>query len=389
MKATMHIGGKTRACAALLVAAVLVLSVFAATASALPARFWGVVPQAAPSEEQFQRLQRGGVDSIRIPIDWAGLQPTKSSVIDWSGVDSVVERAAKANVEVLPFISGAPTWAVPLATVSGTSGKAPAHLPATGGAATAWKAFLQQAVTRYGPNGTFWATHPAVPVHPIRAWQVWNEPNFKYFVAKPNPVEYGKLVKLSFGAIRGVDPGAQVILAGLFARPKEGRYLELKRGKKVVRHPTNPNYFAGYFLEQMYKGNPGIKSKFTGAALHPYTPAYKYLADEIEEFRAVMSLNHDAAKGLWVTELSWSSEPPNPAVDQFAKGVAGQARELKGAFTLLRSKAAKWKLQRLYWFSVDDQVGACNFCGGSGLFAKGFKPKKSWFEYVKFAGGTA
>ncbi len=28
----------------------------------------------------------------------------------------------------------------------------------------------------------------------------------------------------------------------------------------------------------------------------------------------------------------------------------------------------KWKLQRVYWFSVDDQAGACNFCDGSGLF---------------------
>jgi hypothetical protein len=384
----MRIGRKTRACAGLALVAILALSAFAATASALPARFWGVVPQAAPNEEQLQRLHRGGVDSVRIPIDWSSLQPTRAAIINWSGVDQLVEHAAKSNIEVLPFLTGAPTWAVPLATVPGTSGKAPAHLPATGAAATAWRSFLQQVVERYGLNGEFWATHPAVPVHPIRAWQVWNEPNFKYFVARPNPVEYGKLVKLSFGAIRSVDPGAQVILAGLFSRPKEGRYVVVSGHKKKVIHPTNPNFYAGYFLEQMYKGNPGIKSKFTGAALHPYTPAYKYLAEEIEEFRAVMSLNHDAGKGLWITELSWSSEPPNHSVNVFAKGVAGQARELKGAFTLLRSKAAKWKLARLYWFSVDDQVGACNFCGGSGLFAKGFVPKKSWFEYVKFAGGT-
>ena len=48
----------------------------------------------------------------------------------------------------------------------------------------------------------------------------------------------------------------------------------------------------------------------------------------------------------------------------------------------------KWKLKRVYWFSVDDQTGVCNFCDGSGLFAQGFVPKKSWFAYVKFAGGT-
>ncbi len=37
-------------------------------------------------------------------------------------------------------------------------------------------------------------------MRPIRTWQIWNEPNFKYFVAKPNPGEYGKLVKISNAA---------------------------------------------------------------------------------------------------------------------------------------------------------------------------------------------
>ncbi len=373
----MHIAAKARACAALLIATVLVLSVFAASASALPARFWGVVPQATPSQEQFERLQQGGVDSIRIPVDWSSLQPTKGAIVDWAGIDLLIEHAAKSNIEVLPFVTGAPTWAVPLATVPGTSGKAPAHLPTTGPAATAWRGFLQQAVARYGPNGVFWATHPAVPVHPIRAWQIWNEPNFKYFVAHPNPAEYGKLVKLSYTAIKGVDPGAQVVLAGLFALPK-GCRTEPK--PKSVCGPA--------FLEQMYKKNPGIKSKFNGAALHPYTAKYQDLTVEIEEFRKVLAKNKDAAKGLWITELGWSSKPPNPSVNVFAKGVAGQATQLKGSFALLQRNQAKWRLQRVYWFSVDDQPGACNFCDGSGLFAKGFKPKKSWFEFVKFAGGT-
>ncbi len=41
-----------------------------APAGAVPGNFWGVVPQATPTAEQFQRLKRGGVDSIRIPIAW-------------------------------------------------------------------------------------------------------------------------------------------------------------------------------------------------------------------------------------------------------------------------------------------------------------------------------
>ena len=139
--------------------------------------------------------------------------------------------------------------------------KAPAHLPTTGVGGTAWSSFLKAAVARYKPGGAFWAEHPLLPQLGISDWQIWNEPNFKYFVAKPNPTEYGKLVTLSSKAIKSADPTAQVILAGLFAKPAGGRHLNSK-GK--VAAGTSPNWWGAYFLEQMYKTNPGIKTKFQG-----------------------------------------------------------------------------------------------------------------------------
>lgn len=381
-KSRSRSGWKSRACVVALTVVVFASMALASTASALPAKFWGVVPQALPSQEQFGALQRGGVDSTRTAIDWSGVQPQRGGPIEWSGVDALVERAATSGVEVLPFLTGAPKWAVPSVRISGGGGStAPAHLPATGAAASGWKAFLAAAVARYGPGGEFWATHPAVPVRPIRAWQIWNEQNFKYFVAKPNPAEYGKLIKLSYAAIKAADPGAQVVLGGMFARPKGSRVPGTEKHKSL-------NWFASDFLEAMYEKTPGVKTKFNGVALHPYTGKYQELTPEIEEFRAVLTANHDAAKGLWITELGWSSQSPTPT-NIFAKGAGGQAAQLRGAFSLLRGKQAKWRIQRVYWFSVDDAAGACNFCDGSGLFGSGFKPKKAWFEFVKFAGGTA
>ncbi len=378
-KATKRIGRSARAWTAALAVALLGLAVFAGAARAVPANFWGVVPQAIPNEEQFQRLKRGGVDSVRIPIDWGSVQPSRGGPLVWSAVDPVIAKAAAAGLEVLPFLTGAPAWAVPSVWVPGShhTVKAPSHLPASGAAGTAWASFVKGAVARYGPNGSFWAANPAVPRHPVRNWQIWNEENFKYFVAKPNPAEYGRLVKISYPALKGSDAGAKLILGGMFARPKEA----LSKAK-----PPRA-YFASDFLDQMYEESPGIKAKFNGVALHPYTGRYQELTPEIEEVRAVLRANKDAAKGLWITELGWSSESPTPS-NIFAKGVNGQAAQLKGAFSLLVAKQVKWKLQRVYWFSVDDQVGSCNFCDGSGLFGEGFVPKKSWPAYVKFAGGT-
>jgi Glycosyl hydrolase catalytic core/Beta-galactosidase len=355
--------------------------VFASAAQALPAGFWGVVPQSHLSNEQFQRLSRGGVESIRIPVGWASVQPTQESQFDWSGFDNQIEEAAKAGIKVLPFLSGAPEWAIPGKVISGTGGtlKAPARLPVSGAARTGWVAFLTSAVARYGPNGSFWAEHPGVPKRPIRHWQIWNEPNFKYFIAKPNPAEYGKLVKISHTALKAADPGAQVILAGLFSRPKGSRTASGKH--------KSLNWYASDFINVMYKRTPGVKAKFNGASLHPYTIRARETPEVVEEFRTYLQKNGDAGKGLWITEISWSSDKASES-DQFGKGVAGQARELKTALTNLRNKQAKWKIKSVFWFSVDDAAGACSFCAGSGLFGEGFVPKPSWKAYVKLAGGT-
>lgn len=362
-------------------AAMAFFAISASAAQALPAGFWGIVPQSNLSVEQFQRLSRGGVESIRIPVGWSSVQPNKGGSFEWSGFDNQVEEAAQAGVKVLPFLTGAPEWAVPAKRVPGAGGlEAPAYLPVKGAARTAWVSFLTAAVARYGPTGSFWSEHPAVPKRPIREWQIWNEPNFKYFIAKPNPAEYGQLVKLSFTALRAADPGAKVILAGLFSRPKGARDRRTGKHKSL-------NWYASDFVNVMYKRNPGIKTKFQGAALHPYTIYARELPEVTNEFRHYLQMNGDGAKQLLITELGWSSGPKNSG-NLFAKGPAGQAKELKTAFTQLRNNQAKWKLKSIFWFSVDDLPGACNFCDGSGLFGPGFTPKPAWYSYVKFAGGT-
>jgi len=368
-----------RACTA----AVAVVAIFGASASAaqaLPTGFWGVVPQNGLSAEQFQRLSRGGVESIRIPVGWPSVQPTKNGEFDWSGFDNQVEEAAKVGIKVVPFLTGAPEWAVPEKRVPGAGGlMAPAHLPISGAGRTGWVSFLTAAVARYGSTGSFWSGHSGVPKIPIREWQIWNEPNFKYFIAKPNPAEYGKLVKISYAALRAADPEAKVILAGLFARPKGSR-------TPAGKHKSL-NWYASDFVSQMYKTTPGIKTKFNGASLHPYTIYAKELPGVIEEFREVLAVNKDGGKGLYITELGWSSGKASTG-NKFAKGPAGQARELRTAFTKLRNKQAAWRLKGVYWFSVDDAPGACNFCDHSGLFGEGFRPKPAWSAYVGFAGGT-
>lgn len=362
--------------AALALASCALILATAPAAQAVPAKYWGVVPQQTPTTEQFQRLKRGGVDSLRIPVAWGSVQSTRGAAFNWSIIDPLVGGAASVGIEVLPFLYSAPGWAVP--SDRSISSHPPRFLPVRSGVQrSGWTRFVREAVLRYGPRGAFWTENPSIPRRPIRTWQIWNEQNFKYFVARPNPVEYGKLVKLSYPAIKAADPGAQIVLGGMFARPIEA----LARGPKQA-------YFATDFLEGMYRSTPGIKGKFQGVALHPYTGEYKTLTPYIEELREVMAENRDAGKGLWLTEISWSSQPPS-AGNSFAKGRSGQVTQLRGALRLLSAKQAKWNVKRVYWFSVEDKKGLCNFCDGSGLFTETFAPKPSWRAFVGFTGGRA
>jgi len=153
-----------------IIAGLLALTTLACTASAaqaLPANFWGAVPQSPLSVEQYQRVHRGGVDTIRLPVNWATVQPSEGATFDWTVTDSQISEAARTGIDVLPFLAGEPAWAETLLPVGGGV-LVPAHLPVKGKARAGWLAFCQAAVARYGSNGSFWAEHPDVPFRPLR-----------------------------------------------------------------------------------------------------------------------------------------------------------------------------------------------------------------------------
>jgi hypothetical protein len=350
-----------------------------AASAALPADFWGVVPAQNLTSEGARTIKAGGVESVRVAVNWGSVQSSPGAVPDWSSVDPDVRAAAEAGLNVLPFVTGAPPWAIRYEGVGGAT--APISLPvATAAQRSAWREILRLAVFRYGPGGSFWTENPLLPAHPIRIWQIWNEENFKYFAARPSPSQYGKLVVESFRDLRSADSGAKIVLGGLFARPKGGSAKP--RPGRIKRA-----YLAADFLERVYRSTPAVRGKFIAVALHPYSYAYRELTGEVEEMREALKRSGDPGRALWITELGWSSGRPEVANGEngFEKGVQGQARELRGAFGLLRAHAAAWRVRRAYWFSLTDAPGTCNFCDGSGLFGEGFVPKPSWSAYESFA----
>jgi hypothetical protein len=362
--------------ATLVFAALLAVAVPAATSGAsgrVPKGFFGVAPQGQLTPQDARYMKAGGLESVRFTLIWPAIQPTRKGGYSWGYFDEVVEVAAQAGLRVLPVFNSTPGWVAKDSTT----------LPVKNARArAAWAAFLEAAVRRYGPRGEFWKEHSQVGVNyepaitkplPIREWQVWNEANFFYFTYPVSPSAYAKLVTISSKAIKRVDPGADVILAGLFGEPTA-------KGKRGMP--------AAQFLERLY-AVPGLKSRFDGVALHPYAVDAETLEELTEEFHEASLKNHDRPK-LYITEMGWGSQNDFNLV-AFEQGIQGQVRQLRDAYRYLVEEQRRLNLKQVDWFSWRDLKGTCNFCDSVGFFREGtrFKAKPAWHAFVAMTGGRA
>jgi hypothetical protein len=254
------------------------------------------------------------------------------------------------GIRVLPFVYGTPAW------LSGKEARPPLSAVAPG----AWKAFLRRLVARYGPRGTLWSGLTAR--QPIRRWQIWNEPNFRLFWApRVSAPDYAKLLGASASAIRGADPGAQIVLAGIA--------------------PVGAGMKTWIFMRRLLQA-PGVRRSFDLAALHPYSATIPQLDYQVERVGAAMAAGGVRRRPLLITEVGVASDGAYPSA--FVKGRGGQAEFLESAFARLRSMGHRWHVAGVYWFTWRDEPNPdphCSFCQGAGLLGIDGEPKPAWTAY--------
>lgn len=335
-------------------------------AQALPRGFFGIVPQTALGPRDVARMRSGGVETIRMLLSWAAIEPSARGGYNWASTDEAVALAAEEHLEALPFLISTPHWL--------------AHdwrsLPVgSERQRRAWSEFVTAAVERYGRRGTFWLEHGPgsarpLPRVPIRAWQIWNEENFFYFAQPVSPGRYARLLKLSRRAAERADPRAEIVLGGLFGAPRQ-------------RPPRALS--AADFLDRLYRVR-GVKASFDTIALHPYAADTADLRSLVEGLRSVAIRHRDARAGLFLTEVGWGSQD-DPRVVAFEVGLHGQARELTSAYRYLLANRRRLNLRQVDWFTWKDATGSCTFCDSSGLFRRGsrFRPKPAWHAFVRIA----
>jgi hypothetical protein len=336
------------------------------SAAAVPQQSFYAIAQGISrfDEPDLELMQATGIGSVRFLLHWGLVEPEQATT-DWP--DDEIGALASRGIGVMPFVWGTPSW------LANTTNEPPINTPEQ---EQAWQEWLKAAVDRYGPGGSYWTgdyrdTYGAkAKPQPIRAWQVWNEPNLKkYFVPGRDLDEsvqrYARLLDISQEAIRSRDPKAKIILAGL---------------------PGYGDVTAWDFLDRLYE-EPGVKDQFDAVALHPYSPGIDGLQRQIVRMRKAMTENGGGQTPLWFTELGWGSGPPDRF--QLNKGPAGQARLLDQSFKLVQKHREDWNVKRIFWFDWRDpaaqsKAGGCSFCVTSGLLSANHHPKPAYLIFKSY-----
>ncbi len=285
-------------------------------------------------DQQIRLAVRNGVESLRVSVNWAALQPYRSfadapaalrdQFVDVDGVptrfaelDRLVGTAAAHGLALLPVIENTPSWD---AQQPGSPASPPESLSPFGD-------FLTALVHRYGPRGTYWAAHSSIPVVPIHMWQIWNEPHFAgHWSVQPFAPSYVALLAAAHAAVKATDPGAQVVLAGLAD-------------------------FSWRYLDEIYRV-PGAARLFDVVAIHPYTAQPSGVIVILRRARAVMDRFGDTRKPILATEITWPSSQ-GKAPPQFGVGTteSQQAQRLAELLPLLSANRASLRLQGFYWYT--------------------------------------
>jgi polysaccharide biosynthesis protein PslG len=211
------------------------------------------------------------VDTVRVMIPWAGVEPVRGDTLNWSNVDKVVDAAVAKNLAVMGFINSTPSWAV-----------APGGRPLSGRPVSLdlYADFAAKVARRYAGK--------------IAAYEIWNEPNaITFYTPTPDPAGYTDLLKAAYPKIKAVDPSVTIIGGELGA---------------VVDSPSatiNPVRF----VAEMYAA--GAKGYFDALSFHPsdYTlkfsegvPTANSPVNQLIGMRQTMVANGDSAKRIWCTE---------------------------------------------------------------------------------------
>jgi hypothetical protein len=309
----------------------------------------------AHRQKTFAELAQAGVRLVRHPFNWAQIERSPGTY-ELAQYDRFVLAAARNGIEVMPILFDAPTHRE----------RAPARGNSPPRSYRNMVSFAQVLWWRYGPDGSLWRQHPTVTAAPVRAWQIWNEPSLtKYWPPKPSPRQYGKMLRQVGGILNGVDPGAEIVTAGIPASRQRGA-VPLTR-----------------YLRGLHRSG----APFDTLAFNAYARDVPELMRNLRATRRALDRSGRRRTKIWITELGWSDVGPK---SRFRAGRKGQAKLIRQAFRALERERERLRLRGVVYQSwMDGRPYAPNFRDfwglHTGLLRLNGKPKPAFWAFQRTA----
>jgi hypothetical protein len=240
-----------------------------------------------------------GFDWLVWNVQWDLAEPSKGNY-QWLGVDQLLASAQSEDLKVVLRVDSAPGWAR-----SGPVGAPPDDMDDLGD-------FMFALATRAAGK--------------VAGYVIWNEPNLPgNWGGSPSASQYVQMLQAVYPRIKAADADAAVVTAGMATTGGPGGSLCGLGGElsgTMLAAYTQQLYASGVvndldFICGLYRS--GGQSYFDVLGSHPYGFASEPQRSpgsvsglafrRVEQQRALMELQGDAAKQIWVIEFGWLLDP--------------------------------------------------------------------------------
>jgi hypothetical protein len=231
-------------------------------------------------------VRADGIDMVRSDAFWHLVEDTAPQngvhSYGWDIVDYYAATFARHGLRWQPIIDYSATWAA-------DDPNSDIHAPPRDN--TDYAAYAGAFAERYGRGGTFWAAHPELPEVPVTTYEIWNEPNLKWFwLTGPDPARYADMYLRARAAIRAHDPQARVVTGGL---APDG---------------------ATDFVRAMYAARPELRGQVDGIGLHPYSRSAAGVFGRVRAMRATLEDLGEGGVPMHLTEFGWVTSGQGSAI---------------------------------------------------------------------------
>ena len=197
----------------------------------------------------------------------------------------------------------------------------------------------------------------------ISAYEIVNEPNISYDLwndtkngsAEIKPDRYAALIASAYRAIKGIEPGADVITGGmLIGSPPEGK--DHDQFDYLYQVYTSP-WVERYQASGLSSRTGWSRVPWDGVGIHPYHIEPYELFILLKEFSRKLLDRGDYHSKLWITEVGTQGDPPDDVYEPPTDDEVRQAQFLRTLYTgILTDNELLARIAHVFWFKYEDFV---------------------------------